>query len=309
MYFSKNNHKKIYLCKNNVSFMKKKNYFYIFVVILVILSLSSCKKSGMFAPKSDQDLGDLFTRNNTKHEVKRFPFQEYNTRYIEVGNDSLPLLVCLHGSPGALSSFANFYNDKSFLKHFQLLIFDRLGYGGSNFGKISTSIELQAEAILPVLRQYQAQKRKIYLVGSSYGGSVAAAVAMKAPDLFASIFFISSSLIPTQETTYWISYPNSWHFFRKIFPEVLDFATQEKLTHEQALMPLQNHWDKITCSVGFLHGLDDKLVYFENVKLASERLVNAKNIKIYSFEGQGHSLYWNYPQIVKNTLIEFFQKY
>ncbi|TAE65993.1 MAG: alpha/beta hydrolase [Bacteroidetes bacterium] len=288
--------------------MKKSSYLYVFLIFCVSFIFLGCKKSAFFSPISDQDLSDSFTRKNTKHQVKRFAFQDYNTRYVEVGNDSLPLLVCLHGSPGSLGSYANFYSDTSFLNHFQLLIFDRLGYGGSNFGKISTSIELQADAILPVLKEYKAKKRKIYLVGSSYGGSVAASVAMKSPELFDAIFFISSSLIPEQETTYWISYPKPWSFFKKIFPAVLDFATQEKLTHKQALMPLQNHWAKITCSVGFLHGLDDKLVYFQNVKTASEKLINAKNIEIYSFEGQGHSLYWNYPDIVKNTLIEFFNK-
>lgn len=287
--------------------MKKNIFFIPFLCFLLLICLSNCKTKSFFYPLTDEELANSFQKKNIKHQIKRFIFQDYNTRYAEIGNDSLPLLVCLHGSPGSMASFANFYNDTSFLKHFQLLLFDRLGYGGSNFGKISTSIELQAEAILPVLEQYANKKRKIYLVGSSYGGSVAAAIAMKAPQLFDGVFFISSSLIPQQETTYWISYPKTWKFFKKTLPDILDFATQEKLTHKEALLSLQNNWQKITCSVGFLHGLEDKLVYFDNAKIAIEKLVNAKNIRLYSFDRQGHGLYWNYPEIVKNTLIEFFE--
>jgi pimeloyl-ACP methyl ester carboxylesterase len=286
-----------------------------FSALFSLFLLTQCGAKLAFTQISDEDLAQKLAQKNIPCEVKRFQFEDYNTRYMEVGkNDSLPLLVALHGSPGGILSYENLYKDKDFLQKFDMLIFDRLGYGGSEFGKFSTSIQKQASAILPILRNYKAKNRKLFLVGSSYGGSVALAIAMQAPEILESVFFISSSLIPNEENIYWVSQPKIWKYFKNILPKGSDIraaasiANEEKLTHTEALKEIQHQWEKINIPVGFLHGLEDNLVFPSNVKIACENLKNAPKLRLYTFAKQGHSLYWNYPEIVKNTLIEFYYK-
>lgn len=227
-----------------------------------------------------------------------------NMHYVELGNDSLPMILLVHGSPSSSSSWSDLLKDSVILNHAKLVAVDRPGYGYSNFGEVETSIITQAEKIIPLLEKKRKEHDKILVLGSSYGGPVAAALGALRPDLVDGLMLQSSSMKPTAEKIYSISYPTSKAPLKYLMPTVFRNANTEKLTHEAALNELLAYWKKITAPTLILHGTKDDLIYFDNATFAEEKLVNAKKVNLKVAEGKGHGLLWSDFELVRNTIIE-----
>ena len=229
-------------------------------------------------------------------------------RYVEVGSDSLPLLVFVHGAPSSLSFWRTFLKDSTLLSHFKLLAFDRPGYGYSGFGKTVTSLAKQAALVAPILMSKRAAHSKIILLGSSYGGTLAARLAMDYPELVDGLVFQSSSLAPGEETTYWITYPTSHWSLRWLLPTTFRVANAEKLSHGRELQEMLPLWPKIKASCIILHGDNDGLIYPSNAYFAAQHLVNASFVKLSIIEGRGHNLAWTERGLIIDAAISLARK-
>src|SRR4051812_46363629 len=82
---------------------------------------------------------------------KMYPGVEYSyfvgrqkINYVVAGNESLPLVIFIHGSPGSLSAFIDFMDDTLLLEKVRMISVDRPGFGSSNFGYAEPSLEKQA---------------------------------------------------------------------------------------------------------------------------------------------------------------------
>jgi pimeloyl-ACP methyl ester carboxylesterase len=256
---------------------------------------------------NDSDLKNEFGLRSIQHEIKRYKVAQRTIRYIELGKDSLPVTILVHGAPSSLSFFKMLYTDTTLLNHTRLIGVDRPGYGYSDFGKSVISISDQAKLLQPLLNRYTKDGRKVIMAASSYGGSVVAKLAMDNPDKIAGILFVSSSLAPGEEHIYPISYFIDSRWFGWLFPTLLRVANDEKLNHEQALNEIQEGWSRIKSTVILLHGKADGLIYFSNALYAKKKLVNAKSVKLIGLDGIGHSIFWDKPEMVTNSLLELSQ--
>ena len=230
-------------------------------------------------------------------------------RYVEVGNDSLPLLVFVHGAPSSLSFWRTFLKDSTLLSRFKMLAFDRPGYGYSGFGKTVTSLAKQAAQVAPILMSKRALHSKIVLLGSSYGGTLVARLAMDYPELVDGAVFQSSSLAPGEETTYWITYPTSHWSLRWLLPTTFRVANAEKLSHGRELEEMIPLWPKIRAACIILHGNNDGLIYPSNAHFAAKNLVNAPFVKLNIIEGRGHNLAWTERDLIIDSAIKLLQEH
>lgn len=256
---------------------------------------------------NDTDLKNEFGLLSIRSDIKRYKIEKRTIRYIELGKDSLPVTILVHGAPSSLSFFKMLYADTSLLNHTRLVGVDRPGYGYSDFGKSVISISDQAKLLQPLLNHYTKNGKKVILAASSYGGSVVAKLAMDNPGKVAGILFVSSSLAPGEEHIYPISYFIDSRWFGWIFPTLLRVANDEKLNHENALTEIQEGWSRIKSRVILLHGKADGLIYFSNALYAKKKLVNATSVKIIPLEGIGHSIFWDKPEMVTNSLLELIK--
>jgi pimeloyl-ACP methyl ester carboxylesterase len=238
-----------------------------------------------------------------------FPFQvvhqevgDRSIRFLRAGADSLPMLILLHGSPSSLSAWRPLYTDPRFLGKFQLIAIDRPGYGYSDFGNVITNLQEQT-AVLQVIVDSLTRNRKAILLGSSYGGPIAAQLAMNLPDRFSQLVLMSAALEPGQEKTYWISYPMTTPVLKFLFPPTFVMSSEEKLTHRQSLETL-SQWPKISCPVLLIHGDKDGLVYYRNVDYAKRQLVNAPLVKTITMTGKGHSIIFSQPEYIRRLLLQ-----
>ena len=260
---------------------------------------------------SDGALRAYLNKNVFEYEA-RVAYQgekDQRIRYVEIGSDSLPLLVFVHGAPSSLSFWRTFLKDSMLLSHFKVLAFDRPGYGYSGFGKTVTSLAKQAALVAPVLMSKRAVHSKIVLLGSSYGGTLVARLAMDYPELVDGLVFQSSSLAPGEETTYWITYPTSHWSLRWLLPTTFRVANAEKLSHGHELEEMIPLWPKIKASCIILHGDDDGLIYPSNAYFAARNLVNASFVKLSIIEGRGHDLAWTERDLIINAVISLSKQY
>lgn len=225
-------------------------------------------------------------------------------RYVEIGADSKPLIVFIHGAPSSISFWQTLLTDSILLSNAKLMAVDRPGYGYSNYGKPEVSIKEQARLIASILKKKRAFFTKIILHGSSYGGTVATRIAMDYPNLVDGLLLQSASLEPGAETTYDITYPTSHWALEWLIPGSLKVANHEKLTHRQQLELMRPLWNRIVAPTIVLQGGSDDLIFPSNAQYALKNLVNACSVELLIAPESGHDLLWTRRDLLVASLMK-----
>ncbi len=232
--------------------------------------------------QSDEQLAEEFQSEAVQPVVHRYRTLDNRTiRFIETpaadtgAGQRLPVVLFVHGAPSSLSFFNKFFHDTALTKRARLISVDRPGYGYSDFGRVETSVMKQAKMLQPLIDRYK-NAPYLMLVGSSYGGSLSARLAMNNPGVIDHVLFVSSALGPGLERIYPISPIIDSPLLRWVVPPLLRLANDEKLAHRKALEEILPDWGKITAGITMLHGKLDELVYPSNITFAQKHLTNAR---------------------------------
>ncbi len=262
--------------------------------------------------QTDQELADEFRDQSVRPTVHRYTVggQTGSARTIRFMETPVlpgkPVVLFVHGAPSSLSFFNAFFKDTTLLRRAQLVAVDRPGYGYSDFGRVETSIVRQAELLQPLIDRYK-NAAYLMLVGSSYGGSVAARLAMNNPERVDHVLFVSSALGPGLERTYPISHWIDTPLLRWGVPPLLRLANDEKLAHRRALEAILPDWPKVKASITMLHGQRDELVYPTNVSFAQKQLVNAR-VKQFLLPENRHDIVFNKREYMTQILLDILTK-
>jgi len=274
--------------------MKKKILIPLLLFPLLIIVLQACVQY----------------RENTQAMLQRFPdarvglveYNERSLRYMNLHrNDTLPTLFFLHGSPSSMSVYNDYYQDTVLAQWANIIAADRPGYGFSDFGLSEVSVKRQAEKMWKILEK-ESFPSPLYIVGSSYGGTVAAKMAMLQPDRVDGMALVSASLAPGKETTYNISYLIQYPPFRWLIPKSVRVANDEKLAHYESLSKMLPMWEQITAPTVLFQGTKDRLIFPENATFAKRHLINAPFVEYNPLEGEGHFLQIKYKDFILERL-------
>lgn len=280
-------------------FRKKRTYFSIAALLLFLYAYDFMEmrvSSGTFR--------HILSENPFGYEA-RFDYYEADgrkVRYLEIGNDSLPLIVFIHGAPSSSSFWKGFLRDSSLLAQAKLLAVDRPGYGYSGYGMPEVSIRKQAELIAGIIREKRWRHPAVILHGSSYGGTVAARIAMDFPRLVDGLLLQSAAVAPGEEKTYNFSNITEHFMLSWLLPGSIHVANQEKLSHKVQLDSMANLWGRICAASIILHGDADGLIYPNNALFAKERLVNASYLEMRMLKGNKHDLLWSQRGLLESSL-------
>src|ERR1700704_1042137 len=128
----------------NLSGWRKSRKWFVGVLVFcaVLVLMDSCTQFRM----SKTDIDHYFANKEKKGRLYTYAAGKNRTiNYLKVGDENLPLVVFVHGSPGSLSAFIDFMADTSLLRLAQLITVDRPGFGASNFGYAEPSLQKQSE--------------------------------------------------------------------------------------------------------------------------------------------------------------------
>ena len=239
---------------------------------------------------------------------KMYPVREYsyyvgkqNINYILSGNDSLPLVVFVHGSPGSLSAFIDFMDDTVLLEKTRMISVDRPGFGSSNFGHAEPSLEKQSAELKPILEKHKTN-RPVYLVGHSLGGPLIARMAIDYPELVDGLIFVAGSIDPQLEPDEWFRAPLATPFLKWLLPRSIRASNDEIYQLKPQLEEMKPMWSKITCRSIFIQGDVDELVPKENADFAKKMMVNAP-LEVVMYPGMNHFVPWSHPFLIENAIL------
>jgi pimeloyl-ACP methyl ester carboxylesterase len=277
----------------------------VFVFGGLLLIMDSCMQFRM----SHSEIDKFFSNKEKKGTLHQYKVDKWRSiNYLHVGDENLPLVIFVHGSPGSLSAFINFMADTAILKRAQVISVDRAGFGDSDFGYAEKSLEKQAGYLKPILEKYKSNK-PVILVGHSLGGPVVARMAMDYQNLIDGLVIVAGSIDPDLEPNEtWFRAPLATPFLSWILPRSFKASNLEiyKLKPElQEMLPL---WKNITCRVMVIQGKKDDLVSPANADFAKKMLVNAASVDFIIKEDMNHFVPWQHPELIREAILKLLDK-
>lgn len=260
--------------------------------ILSLLTLSACTSPAARIQPQIEEFKSRYPK-----QIALVRTRAHNLKYAWSGDPKSPPLVFIHGSPGSWEGWAEFLLHADLRKRFQVIAVDRLGYGGSDPGISQGSLANQANAIITILQANQSGKPAI-LVGHSYGGAVAAALAIEYPDQISAVVFVASSVDPELERTKWFQYPATWWPIRQLIPEMLRVCNEEILALKGELQALRPHWNKIRARVATIQGEADDLVPAQNQDFITANISPKQLVYRERIATMNHFVPWEHPGLI-----------
>ena len=222
--------------------------------------------------------------------------------YVVTGNDSLPTLVFIHGSPSTWTAFSPYLKDPELRAKYRMVSIDRPGFGGSDPGE-AKHLKEQSQLILPVLHKIDNGKPMI-LAGHSLGGPLVVQIAADEPAFISGIILLAGSVAPALEPKeYWRHVLNTFPL-TYLLPGAFRTSNTELVYFKDDVKELEKDFSKVTCDVYLVHGDQDTWVPPGNVDFAKEKLVHARNVFTLILSGANHFIPWTRTAEIKGTLLK-----
>lgn len=230
----------------------------------------------------------------------------HQLHYAQTGNDSLPTLLFIHGSPGSWDAFIDYLKDPILLKKFRMVSVDRPGFGYSDFGEALPLAE-QSEVIaglFPLLKNNQ----PIYLIGHSMGGPVCVELASTHPRDCNGIVILAGSIdYRAEPAEKW-----RWVFartpFRIFMPGAFRPSNDEIWYLKKDLVQLYRQFDLVICPVHFVHGSKDQFVAYANMTNNVQGFPNAAFTDTLTIPGANHFIPWQHYFTIRSVLLDVGKK-
>lgn len=280
------------------------------VVGFVLLFIVACLVVDHFVQfrMSDEELKEFFAENKVPAEIRYYKAGGRTMRYASMGNDSLPALLFIHGSPSSLSIYKDYYKDREYLSKFKMYAVDRPGYGYSGLGHVEPSIQKQSEMIRPILDSLNKVKKPVIIMAGSYGTSIACRLAMDHPGLVDGLVLVAPSLAPGEETVYWFTSTVESPLVNWFIPRMLRTANTEKTHHEEELRKMLPYWKNIRIPVMYLQGDKDELIDTSNASFARRQLVNVPFLEITWLKGRQHFVAFDEQPMIRRKILEMYER-
>jgi len=216
---------------------------------LILLSWLFLAQSCMSFRKSDSEEKSEFAKDHVLLKTSTIKVEGKHIHFAETGNDSLPTIFFIHGSPGSWNAFADYMKDSLLLKKFRMVSVDRPGFGYSDYGQ-PQHLDIQSVLISPLFHQLANQK-PVFLAGHSLGGPMVIKLAADNPGTISGIVVISGSIDPKEEK------PEKWRPWlyetplNYLVPGAMKPSNEELWYLKKDLIDLEKDFTKITCPVYF----------------------------------------------------------
>src|ERR1700730_8117984 len=281
--------------------LKKKMFLLSGVILLSWLFLA---QSCMSFRKSDADEKAEFAKDHVSLNTATIKVYERHIHYAYNGNDSLPTIFFIHGSPGSWEAFSGYLKDSLLLKKFRMVSVDRPGFGYSDYG-MPQHLDVQSLWISPLFSLLN-NHRPMFLAGHSLGGPLIIKLAADNPGIVSGLVVISGSIDPAEEK------PEKWRpwLFKTplnyLVPGAMRPSNEELWYLKKDLVQLEKDFSRITCPVYFIHGAMDTWVPPGNVDYGKKMLVNAPFVQETLIPGANHFIPWSKFTEIRAILLKLY---
>ncbi|PWJ57140.1 pimeloyl-ACP methyl ester carboxylesterase [Dyadobacter jejuensis] len=250
---------------------------------------------------NEKEVRTYFKEKQVPVESIHFTVQDQPLHYLKTGQEGLPTLFFVHGSPGSTDAFQSYLSDSSLLRRFRMIAIDRPGFGYSNFGK-PQHLETQAHFIAQIIKK-EANGAPIHLVGHSIGGPVIVQLAQNDPTLFASLTILAGSISPKDEPRELWRYPLAYFPLKYLLPGAFRPSNQEIVFFKKDLYQLDKGYDRLTMPVTFIHGDADNFVTVNNVAYGLSKLKHNPHVEKMIIHDADHFIPWKHKEVIVKHLL------
>lgn len=277
----------------------KRSFMIIGILLLLWLIMAqSCMKMRISDKKARQEFSEAGVQLHTAvKKINGFPLH-----YALSGNDTMPTLLFVHGTPGSWDAFKHYLKNKELLQHYRLIAVDRPGFGYSDFGN-AMNLTAQTEIMAAWMDSINNNKPFI-IIGHSLGGPLAVKLTAARPHYTKAIVLLAASLDPALEK------PEKWRPvlmntpLSLLVPGALRPSNEELWYLKKDLKEMVTDYEKISCPVYLLHGKKDMLVPYSNVAYAQKMLTKTDSVILTSFEKENHFIVWTREKEIVELLMK-----
>jgi pimeloyl-ACP methyl ester carboxylesterase len=241
---------------------------------------------------TDKKIEDYYREKSYKPLFRELQHRGKTIHFAEFENPEKPLLLLIHGAPGAWYTWRNVIDLDTIRNNFHVIAIDRPGYGKSNYGEFEPDIHLQIDLIQQVINLYP--DNPLYLAGRSYGAPIAVALASQNTHQTKRLLMFSPVLSPFHEKKYWFSSMGKWKLVRWMLPKALNVATDEKYAHLNQMRSLLPLYPLVKSETFIISGEKDWVAHSQNFLVADSLLSEAPKQKVL-LKNAGHFLTFQYP--------------
>ena len=263
------------------------------LTLLILLFLASwlifaqsCLKMRITDSQAIKD----FDKKGLTLQIKTMVSNHFKLHYVISGDNNLPTLFFVHGSPGSWDAYKQYLQDADLLIKYRMVSIDRPGFGYSQFGDAKNLVE-QSNIISPLIDSLQNGK-PIYIIGHSLGGPLAVQMVADHPDNFQGMVLLAAAVdLKEEPKEKWRGFFYSTPF-QYLLPGAFRPSNEEIWYLKKDLIELANQFTNITCKVWIVHGDKDNFVPVGNANFAKEKLIHAKSVSVTILPGAPHFIPW-----------------
>ncbi len=276
----------------------KRSFMILGIILLVWLVFAqSCMKMRI----SDKDAQKKFSDAGVELKTPVKQISGFPLHYAQTGNDTLPTLLFIHGTPGSWNAFKAYLLNRELLLYYRMISIDRPGFGYSNFGN-AMNLTKQTKIIAEWMDSVHNGKPFI-VIGHSLGGPLALKLTAARPQYIKTAVVLAGSQDPAAEK------PEKWRpvLFKTplnfLIPGALRPSNEELWYLKKDLKEMNDDYEKITCPVYILHGTKDMLVPYSNVAYTQKMLTKTDSVFVTSFEKENHFIVWTRKKEIVELLL------
>lgn len=252
-------------------------YFLPLITRLMPAGISKAETKAFFDSHKLPFTDSFITTNNKK------------LHFVACGNDTLPFLIFIHGSPGSWDAFKDYLVDSMLLQKAYIISVDRSGYGLSEPEALG-SLDAQVEFIQPILN-LRKNNKSVTVIGHSYGGPVASLFAVKNESIIHKLILISPTISPNiEEKITWkrnLQKLSKWWIFKWMLPKDLKNSTIEMQPLPTEIRKHENEFANFKKAITEIHGTEDDLAPHGNQDYVKS-IFKKSEVKTIDFNKSGH---------------------
>lgn len=228
--------------------------------------------------------------------------------YTETGNPDGALVVWVHGTPGNRMAFESYLHKDELARRYRLISIDRPGWGGNRSNGQTEILQLSAQADLlgDAIRQLKTPGQPLYIVGHSFGGTLAIRTAMDHPGLADGLLVIAAPADPELSRPRWYHRLGNTLLVKQLIGKTLRQTNREMLILDKELEQMTGLWSKLTLPIKVIHGTRDFLVNIDNSDYIAIMASNA-DVTLLQLQGRGHFIPFVDVDMVSDVLIRLIE--
>ncbi|MEP7373849.1 MAG: alpha/beta hydrolase [Chitinophagaceae bacterium] len=270
------------------------------IILLWLIVAQSCMKFKI----SDSEAKKDFEKEGVALTTKTVKVGKRHMHYAQSGNDTLPTIVFVHGSPGSWNAFTQYMKDKDLLSKYRMISIDRPGFGNSDFGR-AEPLKGQSELISPLFNEWKNGK-PVYLVGHSLGGPMIIQLYADNPGIVSGLVLLAASVDPAEEKKESWRYIMDGALMQYFMPGAFRPSNRELVYFKKDVNTLQDKFAAVKGKVYIVHGTKDTFVPPGNAGYAIKKLVNAASVETIMIEGANHFIPWQHYDTIKKVLMKLY---